>query len=295
MPRKPTTALTCASCAAAMWKGRTSAPQGVAKCQACRRRENNWFRARALGVCEKCDRPAQGRGLCRTHYSQWWRAGNLERNRKNDREWKRRNATANRGTCGWCGGTHGTNAAGTTMDSEGLTHAQWVRHHLPSTSRELVRFIPTPVPRAPLALKTPSRRGGVFYQGPCANCAEDFVGWSTFAPTLYCSRRCARIVASAKRGGKHFATDRARQDIYVRDGYICQICLEPTDPDSSPSSDWYPSLDHIVPRSLGGSHEPENLRCAHRWCNAVRGDLKYFNEGDLIPTEREQEASWVAA
>jgi hypothetical protein len=32
------------------------------------------------------------------------------------------------------------------------------------------------------------------------------------------------------------------------------------------------SRDHIVPRSVGGSDEPDNLLLAHCICNAIRGD-----------------------
>ena len=66
--------------------------------------------------------------------------------------------------------------------------------------------------------------------------------------------------------------------IMVRDMWQCQmprcLCpdgrrirkalLESNDP-------WAPSMDHILPKSAGGRAIPENLRAAHRHCNAVRG------------------------
>lgn len=61
-----------------------------------------------------------------------------------------------------------------------------------------------------------------------------------------------------------------RLTVIERDGGICQLCFEPVELGRS-VSDWSPSLDHVVPRSHGGSHELENLRLAHRWCNSVRG------------------------
>lgn len=33
-----------------------------------------------------------------------------------------------------------------------------------------------------------------------------------------------------------------------------------------------PTIDHLVPISKGGRHNIENLRLAHRSCNAQRGD-----------------------
>lgn len=79
---------------------------------------------------------------------------------------------------------------------------------------------------------------------------------------------------------------RDRLAIYERDGWVCQLCMEPTDRDlmsTDPRNDWAPSLDHIEPQShaLIPDHSPANLRLAHRWCNSVRGDLTYYSEADL--------------
>ena len=60
---------------------------------------------------------------------------------------------------------------------------------------------------------------------------------------------------------------------YERDGWCCQICGSQVDPDCDPQvGGRAPSLDHIVPRSLGGSDDDSNLRTAHRDCNARRGN-----------------------
>lgn len=57
----------------------------------------------------------------------------------------------------------------------------------------------------------------------------------------------------------------ARKDIFKRDKGICRLCGEPVDPDEY-------QLDHIVPRSLGGVHRPENLQIAHPACNRDKSD-----------------------
>ncbi|SMB77311.1 HNH endonuclease [Acinetobacter baumannii] len=62
-----------------------------------------------------------------------------------------------------------------------------------------------------------------------------------------------------------------RLSIYERDDWMCKICGEPVDHDADVGDNMAPSLDHIVPRSLGGGHESENLRTAHRVCNSRRG------------------------
>lgn len=72
-----------------------------------------------------------------------------------------------------------------------------------------------------------------------------------------------------------------RLAIYSRDGWTCQICTELVDPTAPTNSTWDATLDHIVPRTKGGTDDPANLRLAHRWCNSVRGDLSHHIDDDL--------------
>lgn len=72
-----------------------------------------------------------------------------------------------------------------------------------------------------------------------------------------------------------------RLAIYVRDGWTCGICCEPVDPELPSNDVWGATLDHIVPRSQGGTDGATNLRLAHRWCNSVRGDLRRHTDDDL--------------
>lgn len=71
-----------------------------------------------------------------------------------------------------------------------------------------------------------------------------------------------------------------RRAIYERDGWSCQICLLPVQPDSPRGSHWFPSLDHIVPQSaqLIPDHSPANLRTAHFLCNGMRGAGTYYTD-----------------
>ena len=62
-----------------------------------------------------------------------------------------------------------------------------------------------------------------------------------------------------------------RLSIYDRDYWICHLCSEPVVRNAHFNDDYAPSLDHIIPRSKGGTDEPENLATAHRICNSVRG------------------------
>lgn len=71
--------------------------------------------------------------------------------------------------------------------------------------------------------------------------------------------------------GTEFVDAPTRRSIYERDGWVCQLCDGAISPDATEHAD-RASLDHIVPQSRGGSHDPSNLRMAHVGCNARRGD-----------------------
>jgi 5-methylcytosine-specific restriction endonuclease McrA len=58
--------------------------------------------------------------------------------------------------------------------------------------------------------------------------------------------------------------------IYYRDHGVCQICGLPVPYDKSPDKLWSATIDHIVPLSKGGTHEPDNCQLAHRLCNSVK-------------------------
>lgn len=60
-------------------------------------------------------------------------------------------------------------------------------------------------------------------------------------------------------------SERVRDLVITRDGYVCGLCgLE------VPEDDVH--MDHIVPRSLGGSDALSNLQVAHSACNMRKGN-----------------------
>lgn len=58
-----------------------------------------------------------------------------------------------------------------------------------------------------------------------------------------------------------------RADIYARDGYTCQLCGRKVNMNLVYPHPKSASLDHILPLSKGGTHEPKNVQLAHRICN----------------------------
>jgi 5-methylcytosine-specific restriction endonuclease McrA len=73
----------------------------------------------------------------------------------------------------------------------------------------------------------------------------------------YGHRRRARLRSA-------FVTSVSMDMIYLRDGGICQICKKLVKRSQA-------SMDHVLPLSQGGTHEPRNVRLAHRKCNTKRG------------------------
>jgi hypothetical protein len=83
------------------------------------------------------------------------------------------------------------------------------------------------------------------------------------AERLYGFRRRAAYAAST--------ASFSSAEIFERDGWLCQICNEEVDRDLAWPHPKSASLDHRVPVSKGGTHEPANVQCAHLGCNSSKG------------------------
>jgi len=62
--------------------------------------------------------------------------------------------------------------------------------------------------------------------------------------------------------------------VFERDNWMCHDCGEPVDPELKGRQSKMASLDHIIPRSKGGSHTYENCATAHYGCNVARARRK---------------------
>ena len=116
----------------------------------------------------------------------------------------------------------------------------------------------------------------------CLGCGESFdarVDNIRSGKGIYCSRRCRTLFETGVdveapdyvKSDRFRVSDELRLAVYERDGFACWLCGGPVDMSADPCSDMFASLDHVVPRSRGGSDDPSNLRCAHRLCNSLRG------------------------
>ena len=60
--------------------------------------------------------------------------------------------------------------------------------------------------------------------------------------------------------------------VYLRDGWICQICHKRVKKTLKYPNPMSASLDHIVPLSKGGSHTYANVQLTHLICNLSKND-----------------------
>lgn len=119
----------------------------------------------------------------------------------------------------------------------------------------------------------------------CTVCGTLF---TTTNPRLFtCSSECSRKrrnTLSSRKHDKRVPKDKRinridLHDLFKRDDGVCHICGKQCNWNDYTVTDttiiagnWYPSVDHIVPVSLGGADAWDNVMLAHRICNSIRGN-----------------------
>lgn len=130
----------------------------------------------------------------------------------------------------------------------------------------------------------------VSVQKLCKYCGVPFLTQYKKSKT-FCSDECKHKqshymskLAEKRRKGKITNLDRLDCDItlpllFDRDNGICKICGKLCDYNDYVVNNGgvivgnkYPSIDHIVPVSKGGSHTWDNVQLAHKRCNSVKSD-----------------------
>lgn len=88
-------------------------------------------------------------------------------------------------------------------------------------------------------------------------------------------RRKASVKFCRRCKGEYGKYELTSAQLAERDGTDCGICGEPVNMNLRRFEEdglMCASVDHILPRSLGGGHEPENLQLAHLVCNMRKSD-----------------------
>ena len=106
----------------------------------------------------------------------------------------------------------------------------------------------------------------------CPICNSVFIGRKK-----YCSEHCANQNRWMMKEGYRYKFP--LDELYQRDGGICYLCGGLCDWEDKTEVDgvvvygnYYPSRDHVIPKSKGGENSWENLRLAHRICNSLKWD-----------------------
>jgi len=154
--------------------------------------------------------------------------------------------------------------------------------------------------------KLSTSKSGLHYQ--CKECRATYVKQyhNSAKGKTALKKACAKYmktdkgkIALSKAFTKYFQTDRGKsamkkvqqkrravklsaecedfnsEEIFKRDGYICQLCGKKTRPDfKNCHHPLYPNLDHIVPLSKGGSHTKKNTQCLCFRCNTTKHNNK---------------------
>jgi len=76
----------------------------------------------------------------------------------------------------------------------------------------------------------------------------------------------------AKKEGASIVTHFNPKEIFMRDGWKCQICGGMVLKRAVVPHPMAPTIDHIIPLAEGGTHEPKNVQCAHFICNSKKRD-----------------------
>lgn len=120
-------------------------------------------------------------------------------------------------------------------------------------------------------------KGVVWTQGPCGWCREDFIACTNVVtPARFCSKKCKHRAINRRhklRKRQAFVADVVPAVIFARDRFRCHICRCKTNVRKAVPHPKAPTLDHLIPLSLGGTHEPANVATACFLCNSTKGNL----------------------
>lgn len=113
----------------------------------------------------------------------------------------------------------------------------------------------------------------------CPQCGTFYFG---FKKDKFCSDECKEL--NRKKNANRYKETKRKMcrtqesrfinldALYKRDNGLCWLCGKPCDMSLDPNDNYYPSIDHVYPVSLGGKDSWDNVRLAHRICNTKKSN-----------------------
>lgn len=182
---------------------------------------------------EGCGRPIRKRGWCANHYAVWHTHGDPER--EPSYTW------ADQKRCVVCG------AGPDSPEWEGRFRKYCSRRCAAGyLARGDLRFV------------------------PCGQCGKEIDLMATSSLTRRRRRSDTSLCDACARHGRVPVT---AAELAAQAGAWCRLCGLPVDLAVKSPNRAAPSVDHIVPRALGGSDDLTNLQLAHRGCNSSKRHL----------------------
>lgn len=208
----------------------------------------------------ECEKSVTARGWCDAHYSRWKRYGD---------------PTAGGRSKAGPGSSCSIDGCGGLIRGWGYCRSHYRKHKLYGD--------PHYVSSKPARMCTIEGCGNKHRTGGyCSNHHEYNKRNGTPYPPLRNCTLCGDEFASIQTKQKmcnacSLPTQNARHGVSPsrlaeRDGTECGLCGEQVDLDLSFPDPMSPSVDHVIPWSLGGTHDLANLQLAHLSCNCRKGN-----------------------
>lgn len=121
-------------------------------------------------------------------------------------------------------------------------------------------------------LRVKMGQGGKGQLHQCPTCGGAFTASTN--KHRFCSERCRNRhfgLLRSRSVGKPSTATYTDREIFERDGWRCHLCKKPVRQDVPRTHDEGATIDHLIPRSLGGEDEPANVATAHWKCNRDKG------------------------
>lgn len=131
----------------------------------------------------------------------------------------------------------------------------------------------------------------------CLECGKEVIKEYGDYRTVFCSLKCSnkhnrRLRRYLKRtnGNGQVDSSISLDKLYTKSNGICAICCKQCDysdyvvyPDGTiVVGGTYPSIDHMIPLSKGGTHTWDNVQLSHRDCNSSKGNRYTTKENGQI-------------